>query len=198
MRDPNQQFIFNDQELSLIKNTFAENEPLLYSVRKVLLQFPLTDPEKNLLKLSMTPEVIAALKKRILPEISDEFPIGQLPSLLTTLNEQLKVRSVEEMGPLFAAKKIEIDYLTQQFALLGNIDLFDAVNAPSWINLSDLGVIKLNPNNDTLDLNYTRINAYLFLLGYIDPMLNFIRAIAGEKKETMENLKKRLTRDSSK
>lgn len=193
MRQPNQVFIFNDEELDLIKRTFAENEPLLYSVRKVLLQFPLTDAEKNLLKLSMTPEVLHVLRKRMLPEISDEFPLGQLPSLLTTLTEQLKVKTVEEMAPLFEAKKLEIDYLTQQFAVLEDIN----GGVEETIKLADLGNITVTPKAEWSDTNYVRLNAYLFLLGYIDPMLNFIRSIAGEKKETVEQAKKRLERDST-
>lgn len=186
-RDPNQQFIYNDQELELIKNTFAENDTLLYTVRKVLLQFPLTDTEKGLLKMSITPEVWRVLQKRILPEISDEFPLGQLPTLLSTLTEQLKVRTIEEMAPLFASKKLQLDYLTQQFEVLRDLD------APQPIVLADLGVIAKDPTDA-----YVAAHAYLFLLGYIDPMLGFIKAIAGEKKETLEKTKERLTRNSSK
>lgn len=195
MRYPNQIFIFNDQELELIKNTFAENDILLYTVRKVFLQFPLTDPEKNLIKLGMTPEVIQVLKKRMLPELSDDFPIGQLPSLLTTLTEQLKVKTPEEMAPLFAAKKLEMDYLAQQFTVLGNLD------APQPIKLKDMAVIDETQNEPQFSANtrnYINLQTYLFLLGYIDPMLNFIRSIAGEKKETVEETKKRMTRDSGK
>lgn len=188
-RDIGQQFIFSDDELSLIKNTFADNDALLYTVRKVLLQFPLTDAEKNLIKLSITPEVLRVLKKRILPEPSDEFPLGQLPSLLTTLTEQLKVKNVEEMASQFAAKKIEIDYLEQQFAILADVDGQNEVT----IMLHDLAKL-----NKTPDAQYVHITAYLFILGYVDPMLTFVKSIAGTKKETIEDLKKRMTRDSSK
>src|SRR5882724_7109420 len=121
MREPNQVFIFNDEELSLIKNTFADNDTLLYTVRKVLLQFPLTQTERGLIKLSITPEVWRVLKKRILPAIADEFPLTQLSDVLTTLTEDLKLRTPREMEPLFAAKKLEIDYLNQQFEALRDI-----------------------------------------------------------------------------
>jgi hypothetical protein len=188
MRDPNQKFIFNDEELSLIKNTFADNDALLYSVRKVLLQFPLTLAEKALIKQGITEPVWNVLKKRILPEISDDFPIGQLPSLLTTLTEQLKVRNVEEMEPQFAAKRMEIDYLTQQFEVLRDID----GDNPEPLKLAYLG--NIGANTGTI---YARLTAYLFLLGYIDPMLNFIRSLAGQKTETLEEQKKRLSRDST-
>lgn len=189
MRDPNQQFIFNDEELSLIKNTFSENEPLLYSVRKVLLQFPLTDAEKGLIKLSMTPEVVRVLRKRILPDVSDEFPLTQLSSLLTTLGEHLKVKDVSEMAPQFAAKKLEIDYLAQQFAVLSDVDAAQ----DTAIRLADLGVITADVNE-----TYVKMTAYLYLLGYIDPMLTYIKSIAGAKAETVDQAKKRMERNSSK
>lgn len=189
MRDKNQVFIFNDEELSLIKNTFADNDALLYAVRKVFLQFPLTGPERGLLKLAITPAVFAVLKKRILPELSDEFPLSQLPTILSTLTEQLKVRSVEEMAPLFAAKALEIAYLEQQFAVLENID----TDVEQKIQLSVLSKI-----DDTPIVAFVNTQAYLFLLGYIDPMLGFIKSIAGSKSETVEQAKKRMDRNSSK
>ncbi len=188
MRDKNQVFIFNDEEISLIKNTFADNDALLYAVRKVFLQFPLTGPERGLIKLVITPEVHAVLKKRILPEISDDFPLSQLPSILTTLTEQLKVRSPEEMQPLFRAKALEISYLEQQFEVLKDVD----GNLPQPIQLKELGMMEMEATS-----TYIKLQAYLFLLGYIDPMLQFIKSIAGEKTETVEDAKKRLTRNSS-
>lgn len=189
MRDANQQFIYSDEELSLIKNTFADNDTLLYTVRKVMLQFPLTEAEEGLIKLSITPQVVAVLKKRILPEISEDFPLGQLPHLLVTLGNELKAKNVEEMGPLFDAKKIEGDYLSQQFAVLENV----SNQAKPKIVLSELAIIR-----EDAYINYVNVNAYLFLLGYIDPMLNFIKVLAGQKDETIEATKKRLERDSNK
>lgn len=188
MRQPNQIFIFNDHELDLIKQTFADNETLLYTVRKVLLQFPLTDVEKGLLKMSITPAVHAVLKKRILPEISDDFPLGQLPSILTTLTEQLKVKTVEEMSPLMEAKVLEMAYLEQQFEVLKDID----ADMPQTLKLKDFGTLSGVATTD-----YIHLQAYLFLLGYIDPMLGFIKAIAGEKKETVEQAKARMSKNSN-
>lgn len=182
MPEKDQVFIFSNDELSLIKNTFADNDTLLYTIRKVFLQFPLTDTEKGLLKMAITPEVWKVLKKRILPEISNEFPLGQLPSILTTLTEQLKVKDAAEMADQFTAKQLEIDYLTQCFNTLKDLD------TPQTISIKKMG--------DTID--YVNMNAYLFLLGYIDPMLGFIKSLAGQKDETLEEQKKRLTRDSNK
>lgn len=184
--EKDQIYIFNNAELSLIKNTFAENEPLLFAIRKVLLQFPLTEDDKTLLQL-VNPEVLRVLKKRILPEISNEFPLGQLPSLLTTLTNDIKVKDVREMSPQFQAKKLEIAYLEQQFKVLAGEPIIPV------IKLADLAVI-----GEDSEENYINMTAYLFILGYVDPNLIMIKTIAGKKEETLEQLNARLKRDSNK
>ena len=184
--EKDQIYIYNSGELSLIKNTFAENEPLLYAIRKVLFQFELTDADKALLKL-VNESVLNVLKKRILPEISNVFPLGQLPSLIAILSQDLKVKDVPEIAPQFAIKKLQIAYLEQQFKVLAGEDV------EQKIRLSDMAVITEDPEE-----NYINMSTYLFLLGYIDPMLIMIKTIAGNKDETLEQLNTRLKRDSSK
>lgn len=189
MPEKNQRFIFNSVELELIKNTFAENDELLYAIRNVLLQFPLTEGQKSLIRSGVTEAVYNVLKKRILPDLSPEFPLTQLPSILTTLTNDLKVKDVDEMGLQFAAKDLEIAYLEQQFAVLKNVDM---VVEPKYV-LAEMGQI----GEDKYD-TFVGMTAYLFLVGYVDPMLNFIKSIAGAKDETLEQQTERLSRDSSK
>lgn len=193
MVEKNQQFIYNTQELSLIKNTFAENDTLLYTIRKVLLQFELSDGDKTLIKSAITPEVLASLKKRILPDLSPEYPLGQIPSLLTTLTEHIKAKDVAEMSPQFKAKLIEQKYLQQGFAQLEAIAQ-DKPVPPSEIILTNLGELEGKSDEQA----YIDMTAYLFLLGYVDPSLIMIRSIAGDKAETVEKQKERMTRNSSK
>jgi hypothetical protein len=186
MPEKDQIYIFNSEELSLIKNTFAENEPLLFAIRKVLLQFELTDADRTLLKL-VNPAIQNVLKKRILPEISNVFPLGQLPSLMTTLTNDLKVKDPEEMRLQFASKDLQIMYLTQQFKVLAGEEV------EQTIKLADMGKITGDAETDFINMS-----TYLFLLGYIDPMLIMIKTIAGNKDETLAQLNARLKRDSSK
>lgn len=185
--EKDQIYIFNSAELSLIKNTFAENEPLLFAIRKVLLQFELNDGDRSLLKLVNT-DVLNVLKKRILPEISNVFPLGQLPSLMTTLTNDLKTKDVDDMALQFDAKQLQLDYLEQQFAVL------EGKEVEEKIKLAELGNLKGKPAKS----QFCHMTAYLFLLGYIDPMLIMIKTIAGNKDETLEELNKRLKRDSNK
>jgi hypothetical protein len=185
--EKDQYFMFSSNELSLIKNTFSENDELLYALRNVLLQFPLSDGQKAIISSQVNPDIIAVLKKRILPEISGAFPLGQLPSILTTLTQDLKQRSEEDMAAQFDAKQLEIDYIEQQFDELEG-------KGKGSILLKDLATLKGKSSHK----QFIDMTAYLFLLGYIDPMLAMIKNLAGTKDETPEQQKKRLTRDSSK
>lgn len=186
--EKDQYFIFTEAELSLIKNTFSDNDELLYAIRNVLLQFPLSDGQKATLSVGLNENVIGVLRKRIIPELAPVYPLGQLPSILTTLTQELKAKDANEMAPQFIAKQLEIEYLEQQFQKLEGKDNEEV------IKLKDLGTII----GKTPDEQYVEMTAYLFLLGYIDPMLGMIKNLAGAKDETPEEQKKRLTRDSSK
>lgn len=187
MPDKDQIFIFNEAELSLIKNTFSENDPLLYAIRKVLLQFELNEGDKALLKL-VNGDILNVLKKRVFPTLSNVFPLGQLPSLMTTLTQDLKSKDLNDMDLQFKSKIIQMEYLEQQFAILGGEERTED------ISLAKLGEIK----GKTSENQFIDMTAYLFLLGYIDPMLIMIKTIAGKKEETLTQLNERLKRDSNK
>lgn len=188
MPDKDQKMMFNNEELSLLKNTFAGDDTLLYTIRKVFLQLPLSEAEHGLIKTVVNDNVIRLLKKRMLPEISPEFPLGQIPSVLTTLTNNINSRDVETMAPQFEAKQLEIEYLEQQFKVLKD------PSSEQPISLKEMGVLKgKSPQQQFVDMT-----AYLFLLGYIDPSLMMVKMLAGEKEETLEQTKERLERNSTK
>lgn len=187
MRQKGQVLMFNDQELSLIKATFADNEDLLYAIRKVLLQLKLSEQEQKLVD-SISKEVYSIIKKRLYPDIDGESPLTQIGDIYQTLTKDLQTKNVEEMQPLFDAKQLEIDYLNQQFSVLKGKKIDEE------IKLSELAKLEGKSNYD----RYVHTTARNFLLGYIDPMLLMIKNIAGQKTESVDELKKRITRDSSK
>jgi len=188
-RDKGQVLMFTEQELGLIKATFADKEDAIYLVRKALLQFPLTEVERKQLKGFMTEEVFNVVKKRVFSEINENQPLTQLSDFYQSLNSDLKTKGVEDMSPLFAAKKIELEYLGQQFAFLKDVD-----------GLMPTKIVLDNLKHITDDYRQTFINttARNFLLSYVDSFLNLLKNLAGAKEETVEEQEKRLTRDSSK
>lgn len=180
--------MFSNAELTLIKNTFADNDELLYAIRNVMLQFPISDEEKQALKAQITPEVYALLKKKLLPEVDPSAPFGQLADLSQTLTNDLKTKAPEEMDALFAAKKLELMYLRQQMAVLRDFDAPQPFKLADWAELLDNAPFT----------NYVNTTARNFILGFVDPMLRDFKVLAGTKTESLEKQKERLTRDSSK
>lgn len=191
-RDKGQVFVFNEAELKLIQATFADNEALIYSIRKVLLQFPLTAPEKELVKQSMTPEVYAVVKKKIYPEIDPDAPLTQLSDYRSLLTQDLKTKSTADLRVVLKARQTEIDYLHQQMEALKDVD----VEQKGGIRLADLRS-NLTTSPSLIEDTHADLMAYLNLLGYIDPQLQLLKVIAGTKEETIEQKRNRMTKDSS-
>jgi len=187
MPEKDQTFIFTKQELSLLKDVFADNDTLLYTIRKVLFQFPMTELEKGYIKEYISPEVISILKKKLMPELGNEYPIGQLSHILMTLQKPFSVKQDEDMEWQFAAKSLEIEYVKQQLSVLEDI------NSSQDIKLADMASLTGTPKE-----KFINTTAYIFLIGYIDPALYDIKILAGVKGETPEEQTKRLTRDSAK
>ena len=190
MRQKGQILMFNDIELSLIKNSFSDNEDLIYAIRKVLLQFELTKDEKKILKQAMTPELYAVVKKRIFPELDPDAPLFQLSDMYQSLAGELSKKEAGEMREQFQAKQIEIDYLTQQFEVLKDIDK----KVEQKTKLADLASIDMEDTTQT----YINLTARNYLLSYVDSFLNHLKVLAGQKTETIEETKKKLIRDSNK
>lgn len=182
--------MFNKAELQLIKAVFSDNDDLLYAIRKVLLQGNLTENEVNSIRTQVTPEVYAVVKKRILPDLDLDAPFGQIGDLYRTLAQQLSSKDSDQMAAQFDAKKLEVDYLSQQFEFLKDID---KPQTSTMIRLDELKFITTNHY-----MNYVNHTARDFIIGFVDSMLNMLKVIAGEKTETPEQQKERITRNSSK
>lgn len=178
--------MFSKQELADFKTIFADRDDLIYALRAHFLQLPLADNEKEMLS-KLSPEAITLLRKRMLPELSNDFPLTQVADLFFTLTDDMKRLSVADMEPLFASKDLESDYLAQQLGLL------DGSVADETIKLANLRSLK-GKNGYTQMVDLTTHN---FLIGYVDQMLNFIKMLAGAKEETPEEQEKRLSRDST-
>jgi len=187
--DKDQVFIFTKAELALIKATFADNDELLYAIRSVMLQVPITDQEQELIKRQLTPEVFAILKKKLLPDFTGDYPLTQIPDFYASLTQDLKTCSVKDMEPLFDAKLIEEKYLAQQLDIIGEYDF----TRETPITLTELKNLE---GKDGLT-RFVHATARNYLLGYIDPMLRDLKIIAGHKEESPEDQEKRMTRASS-
>lgn len=176
---------FTDGELSLIKGLFADNEALLYALRKSLLGFVLDDNESALIK-GLSKEAFALIRKTFLPQIDPASPFFQMTDMAMALNVDIKEKSEEEALPLIVAKAIEIQYMEEA---VGKID--GSYTEPFTYNLSDLA--RLTDENV-----FVNITARNYLLSYIDSNCKQLEFLAGTKEETVEQTVARLQKNSAK
>lgn len=185
-RDKDQKMRFNNAELSLTKAVFADNEELIFAIRKVMYQFPLNESEEKIIKDTMNPSVHALIKKFFLPELEPDAPLFQLTDMVNTLSLDMKAKGVEDMLPLFDAKEIEITYLAQRLEELEGKEVKDT------LNLSDLAALQ------PFESAYQRITARNYILSWVDSNLQQIQFLAGKKEESVEDTVARLHKDSNK
>ncbi len=193
-RQKNQNLIFTDLEFELLQNSFRDNEDLLYAIRAVLCQFDVTESDIANIKNNLTKETVYTIKKRMHPENLNDYPFGQLYDLKMTLNQDLNQRRYDDTYPLIRIKELEIEYLDQQFKALESI--IDGGNYEEKLKIEEM--VKVEDNEEKYLNKYINISCRNYLLSYIDKMLQLIQSIAGNKKETVEEMKERLTRNSNK
>ena len=189
MKDKKKQTMrYSDAELSLCKNTFADNEDLYKAIRKVFLQMPLDEIDKQSLRahVSGKPDVMKLIRKSYLPELDPDAPIHQIIDLWMTV--EVKDKSPEAAYPFLVARETLIAYLEQQLEVLETLE--------------DKGVIRLSEMVGTKGKNETE--AYIDLvvrntvISHNEQQLNQLNVLAGRKDETVEQTQDRLKRDSSK
>lgn len=74
---PQQQRLYSESELALLRATFFENAPMLYLLRKVFYGFELTGKERALITSTFTEPLRAIMHKMFLPTIRVDAPIGR-------------------------------------------------------------------------------------------------------------------------
>jgi hypothetical protein len=190
MINQNQKLRFTDEEMGLIKSLFSDDYNLIYLIRKVMFQFELTDKEREELKLTMTAPVAALIKKMFLPDLDPDAPLFQMAHINLSLGGDIKNTSVEGAWPMMRAKKIEIDYMSQQ------LDILVGNSTKQKIMLKDME--QLEAPGSQAETVYANVIAWNYLLAFIDSCLQQFKILAGTKQETVEETQKRLARNSAK
>lgn len=179
---------FTDAELSLIKNTFAENNELLKAIRKVFLQMPLSDADKAILNVFHSNDLMGVVRKAWLPTLDPEAPLHQLIDLYMTVD--IKEKTPDDAYPQIMARHQVIAYLEQQLQSLTNLD-----ESEQAIRLDDM--LRITPRAEAMELyvNYTARNT---IIGHTEMQLDQMRILAGSKDESTEDTLRRLQQNSTK
>lgn len=183
---------FDDVELALMKAVFANNENLLFIIRKVMLQGELTEDERNTITSTMTPELYKLCRKVFLPEIDLDAPLFQIADPYIGLNADVEKVGPEEFWPVYQAKKLEFDFIDQQLECLRDVN----EHAEPKISFKDM--VKGKGTKAGKEELYVNIMARNYLLSFVDSSLQQIKFLAGSAEETVEETKERLAKDSSK
>jgi len=191
-RQIGQKMRFDDTELELMKALFANNENLLFIIRKVMLQGELTEEERKVCVETMTPTVFALMEKTFLPNLDLDAPFFQLADAYIALTVDPKEVDPDKFWPMAKAKQLEIDYIRQQLDVLRNVD----EHPEPTIGLAALTRNKLTKTNR--EEIYVNLMARNYLLSFVDSSLQQLKFLAGSKEETVEETKERLAKDSSK
>lgn len=194
MNEPKKQqkMRFNDAELSLIKNTFAENEELMKVIRKVFLQMELSATDKKIIVGTFKGKtaLFALMHKTFAPTLDGEAPLHQLIDLWMSL--EIKDKSPESALPQFLARQKLIDVLLQQLEAL-------KAHSEGKKPTEEIEVAKLVGCKGKTDMEaYTDLTARNSLLAHVDMQLSQLTLLAGSKSETVEQTQERLKKNSNK
>jgi hypothetical protein len=190
MREPNQKLRFNTHELGLLKSLLADNEELLFAIRKVMIQAELTTGEQAVLDGAINDETFKLIKKFMLPEVDGDSPLFQLAHLGIGLGSEVKNLSPDGAWPFIKAKELEIKYVAQQLEVLRGRTPETNIRISSLMDLSGS-----KPTRETV---YTNVLAWNFLITFIDSTINQMKILAGYKTETPDETLQRLAKDSAK
>ena len=178
---------YSDDELRLIKSNFAENEDLLMIMRKAFFQFPLTADEKYILSNRFSDETMTRLmRKTFLPEIQDDIPLGQSIDLWMTVE-------MRDKDP----ERVMVDLLVRK-ELITRLEVgLECLKGVTPLEFNP--VISYTPNfaGDHLD-EFAKINSRNTYITHVEQQLVQLKLLAGLKDETVEEVKERLKKDSTK
>jgi hypothetical protein len=180
-----QQMRFTDNELQLIKNTFADNEDLTRAIRKTFLQMPLDPIDQTALKGYKGKEIKALLRKVFLPTLDPNAPPHQLLDLWMTVS--IKDKTPDQVLPEILSREKLIAYIDQQLLDLDGEGM-TKIHFTDFTNFEDK-----TPLECFIDLTVRNT-----LIAHVEMMLTQLVTLAGQKNETVEETKKRLQQDSSK
>lgn len=175
---------FSEDEINLIKATFKDNDTLLKSLRKFVLQLDLSEKDELTLRNQLKGDTFKVVKKCFLPEIDGDAPIMQTVDMWLTLN-------FGDRNPDLALLHI------RSRARL--IEYFDKM-------MDDLEGIEVKPIEfeELINLEGTPEDVYVNLLArntivmHVEQQLNQLNVLANELSETPEQLSSKAIKNSTK
>ena len=187
MEKQKKQMRYTEIELNTIKEVFSENEELLKTIRKIMLQMPLNAVDLAELEFIRKPNILNVLRKTFLPTLDPDAPLNQIVDLWMTV----QLADKEPLDALYQlrARELLINYINQQLKVLEDKSK-EKIKFGKLINLK-------KPNAEAGEI-YFKMVARNSIIQHIEMQLNMLHILAGLKEETLEQTQERLRKDSSK
>jgi len=178
---------FSDEELKLLNDTFSTRTDLLLLLRKFLLQGELNETEKESVKFFAASNILPIIQKTYLPTLDLDAPLSQLIDFWLLVDT--KGRDLDDLQVELYARQALIDYTGQRFKCLinGEEDNRD-------IKLKDL----IYDRSKKIKQAYIELAARNMIIKNVEDNTIQLWILSGQKKESMQEIQKRLFRDSSK
>jgi hypothetical protein len=180
---------YSDAEINLIKSTFAENDDLIFALRKLMLQMPLNPVDLEYLKVFKgNKELQALVAKAYTPQIEGDAPLGQPMDIYMLI--PLKDTNPELAYPEILVYQKVITYFEEQLKRLEKPGVVNETGI-SFKQLSEVA----HKEGEAL---YIDMKARNMIVVTSEGQLNMFYTMAGAKDESIEQTKKRLAQNSNK
>ena len=177
-----------EKDNELLQATFKGNESLLKLLRSLFFGWSVSDADKQLIKDTFKSEDLReAVRRRIYSKFGDDAPLGSISDFWIQIPEEKLVgASEQQIYQILNSRDKTLEMLEQAIETLKTPDL----------KISSLE-FKIVDGDNGLEKSLELIarNKYL---NAIEAGLNMIKTVADMKQETLEELKKRLAKQSSK
>jgi len=179
---------FTDDELSLIKDIFADNDELIRICYRVFFQLPLTLDEESIVKNTFKgDELYSIFDKLFCPRLENEQTFLGIDDWFDL---QFSDKSLIEARYLILARQKSINYVRQQLnVLFGKKE----EELKEQIKFSSLTEIEKEESLVLIDLT-----ARKEIINKVRMLFSTLRTWAGQKKESKEQMIKRLFTNSNK
>jgi hypothetical protein len=184
METKKQERRISDSEMSLLKNTFAENDALLKTMRRAMLGLTITADESSTLSYLIKNNVALqqVIRKIFLPEIDGDAPLGQQLDLWMTV--QIADKTPELAHLLLQSRERLIKLIEQGLNNLANPSSF-------------LGIEQFSLPGD-IDQSYVWLTTRNTYINHVESQLLQIKFLAGMTDETVAETQERLSKNSTK
>lgn len=175
-----------DSDNEIIKGVFAENDELLFTMRKLFFGAELTAGEKELIKNTFKDKAIVdVFQRKLYSKENYSTEIGHVSDFWIGAETQIFGSSRDTIYQTIKSKEMILENFEKALALLSNPDGERA----------DISTMKMSLEADPLGVG---LLVRILYMKAIESALHNVKTIGGLKTETVEETMKRLLKDSSK